>query len=59
MYGRFSDNVTVATKQGRLTEFTADQVIGKALFLYGPFEYDWACAALRWLRGEGRLPPKG
>ncbi len=57
--GSITQDVTVSTQQGLLTVFTADQFIGKSLYLTGQFEYDWVCAALQWLRNEQKLPPQG
>jgi FkbM family methyltransferase len=59
LYGQVFDTVTVSTKQGRLTVFTADQIIGRSLFVHREFEYQWARSALDWLRRERRLRPAG
>lgn len=56
---KLSDRTTVSTRQGRFTIFTADQVIGRQLFLEGEFESAWVEAALQFLRTKGVIPPKG
>lgn len=50
---------TVTTGQGRLTFATADNVIGKKLYIHREFESAWVDKALGFLRQTGRLPMRG
>ncbi len=56
---RFRDQTTVSTRQGRLTVFTSDQVIGRSLYVNGEFEADVVSRTLSFLRAEGLLPAPG
>jgi len=51
--------VTLQTRQGRLTVYTRDDVIGRLLFMERQFQLDTACNTLAFLRGQGLMPPKG
>ena len=55
----FCKELTFRTRQGKLTVWTKDRAIGKALFVYREFELGWVRAALDFLRSSGRLPPVG
>ncbi|MFM7070895.1 MAG: FkbM family methyltransferase [Planctomycetota bacterium] len=57
--GALCGQITVDTRQGKLTVSTADQIIGKSLFLHGGFEDAYVAATLSFLRAEGMLPAKG
>lgn len=59
MRRRFTTEVTVDTRQGRLTVFTSDQTIGQQLYIHREFESQWVDTALRFLRTTQRLPDKG
>lgn len=56
---RLLDRATVSTAQGRFTVYTADQVVGRQLYIHREFESAWVESALRFLRSSGRLPQKG
>lgn len=51
--------VTLNTKQGRLSVFTQDEVIGRLLFLHRHFQHDTTQRALTHLRALGLIPPRG
>lgn len=53
------DRATVSTAQGRFTVYTADQVVGRQLYIHREFESAWVEAALRFLRASARLPVQG
>lgn len=57
--GWLGKTVTIASQQGRLTVYTADQVIGRSLYCHHEFELDWTTQAVAFLRQTGRLPPRG
>jgi FkbM family methyltransferase len=51
--------VTLQTQQGRLTVYTRDNVIARLLFMERHYQQDMADHALAFLRGQGRMPPRG
>ena len=57
--GKCRERITVSTRQGRLTVFTSDQVIGHSLYVNREFEAVWVQLVLSFLRATQRLPPRG
>ncbi len=57
--GKFRERITVPTRQGRLTVFTSDQIIGRSLYVNREFEAVWVALVLSFLRSSHRLPPQG
>ena len=57
--GKFRERITVPTRQGRLTVFTSDQIIGRSLYVNREFEAVWVELVLSFLRSTHQLPPQG
>ena len=53
------ERTTVTTAQGRFTVFTADQAIGRQLYVDREFESACVEATVQFLRASGRLPARG
>lgn len=59
MYGRTRRTVTARTKQGVLTVYCSDKVIGRKLYCQGEFELDLSRKVVALLRSLGRSVPGG
>lgn len=57
--GKCRERITVSTRQGRLTVFTSDQIIGRSLYVNREFEAVWVALVLSFLRATHRLPRQG
>ncbi len=58
LVGRFRETVTIRTRQGRLTVYTRDIVIGGGLYRRGEFEYDASLMVVRTLKEHGFVPDR-
>lgn len=56
---KFLDNVTVATRHGRLTVDTHDRYIAKSLYCKREYELDLMLSTTAHLRAKGLIPEKG